>query len=202
MSCQTSTTTKRRAGCFHTSLNTETHKIISPFPLQYQVDERYAPEYPPIWAVVSSRPNGGLLQAVNNSLSRQKSQMERPPSSLHAFTLLVMPLCVTTGVTRPEEGHGFGCCVTKIFGRHEFSGSWNVKNQLWTKWTVSMSRRKLPRCRKIAVNFDFTISVNYGYVYDFENVKRIIWSHELQKTTKFALLKAPKYFGRKCKLQS
>ena len=87
MSCQTSTTTKRRAGCFHTSLNTEAHKIISPFPLQYQVDERYAPEYPPIWAVVSSRPNGGLLQAVNNSLSRQKSQMERPPSSLHAFII-------------------------------------------------------------------------------------------------------------------
>ena len=109
------------------------YQIISPFPLQYQVDERYAPEYPPIWAVVSSRPNGGLLQAVNNSLSRQKSQMERLPSSLHAFTLLVMPLCVTTGVTRPEEGHGFGCCVTKIFGRHEFTGSWNVKNQPWTK---------------------------------------------------------------------
>ena len=37
-----------------------------------------------------------------------------------------------------------------------------------------MSRRKLPRCRKIAVNFDFTISANYDYVYDFENVKRII----------------------------
>ena len=68
--------------------------------------------------------------------------------------------------------------------------------------TVSMSRRKLPRCRKIAVNFDFTISANYGYVYDFENVKRIIWSYQLQNTTKFALLKAPKYFGRKCKLQS
>lgn len=33
---------------FNTSLNTEAHKIISPFPLQYQVDERYAPEYPPI----------------------------------------------------------------------------------------------------------------------------------------------------------
>ena len=26
---------------------------------------------------------------------------------------------------------------------------------------------------KIAVNFDFTISVNYGYLYDFENVKII-----------------------------
>ena len=48
----------------------------------------------------------------------------------------------------------------------------------------------------------FTISANYGYVYDFENVKRIIWSYQLQKTTKFALFKAPKYFGRKCKLQS
>jgi len=53
---------------------------------------------------------------------------------------------------------------------------------------------------KMAVHFDVTITENYGYVHDFEKVKGIIQDHELTTTTKFALFKAPKDFGRKGKL--
>ena len=151
----------------------------------------------------------GAFSKLWTTLFHDRNLKCRGRHLLFTPSLLAMPLRVTTGVTRPGDQKKGRVKVTstrrrsrlwvlryEIFGRHEFTGSWNVKNQPWTKWTVSMSRRKLPRCRKIAVNFDFTISANYGYVYDFENVKRIIWSHELQTTTKFALLKAPKYFGQ------
>lgn len=56
------------------------------------------------------------------------------------------------------------------------------------------------RGSKMAVNFNVTITENYDYVHDFEKVKGIIRDHELTTTTKFALFKAPKDFGRKGKL--
>ena len=54
-------------------------------------------------------------------------------------------------------------------------------------------------CVKMAAKFDFSISENYGYVDSFEKVERIIRDHELDTTTKYALFKAPKDFGRKGK---
>ena len=51
----------------------------------------------------------------------------------------------------------------------------------------------------MAAKFDFSISENYGYVDSFEKVERIIRDHELDTTTKYALFKAPKDFGRKGK---
>ena len=38
---------------------------------------------------------------------------------------------------------------------------------------------------------------NYGYVDSLDKVHRLIRDHELNTTTKYALLKAPKDFGRK-----
>ena len=71
-----------------------------------------------------------------------------------------------------KEFTALGVALRQTFGRHKFTGSWNTKNQPWTEWTVPMWWQKLPRCRKVAVNFDFTISANYGYVCvcDFDNV--------------------------------
>ena len=51
----------------------------------------------------------------------------------------------------------------------------------------------------MAAKFDFSISENYGYVDSFEKVERIKRDHELDTTTKYALFKAPKDFGRKGK---
>lgn len=52
---------------------------------------------------------------------------------------------------------------------------------------------------KMAAKFDICISENYGYVDSFEKVERIIRDHELDTTTKYALFKAPKDFGRRGK---
>ena len=57
----------------------------------------------------------------------------------------------------------------------------------------------LVRCVKMAAKFDFSITENYGYVDSYEKVQRIIRDHELETTTKYALFKAPKNFGRKGK---
>ena len=38
---------------------------------------------------------------------------------------------------------------------------------------------------------------NYGYVDSLDKVQRLIRDHELNTTTKYALLKAPKDFSRK-----
>ena len=54
-------------------------------------------------------------------------------------------------------------------------------------------------CVEMAAKFDFSISENYGYVDSYEKVQRIIRDHELDTTTKYALFKAPKDFGRKGK---
>ena len=69
-----------------------------------------------------------------------------------------------------------------------------------------MVHRKLNRiviclvfCVKMSAKFDFSISENYGYVDSFEKVERINRYHELDTTTKYALFKAPKDFGRKGK---
>ena len=51
----------------------------------------------------------------------------------------------------------------------------------------------------MAAKFDICISENYGYVDSFEKVERIIRDHELDTTTKYALFKAPKDFGRRGK---
>ena len=51
----------------------------------------------------------------------------------------------------------------------------------------------------MAVNFDFAVSENCGYVDNFDKVQRIIREHELNTTSKFSLFKAPKDFGRKGK---
>ena len=51
----------------------------------------------------------------------------------------------------------------------------------------------------MAVNFDFEISENYGYVFDFDKVKAIIRNHELQTTTKYSSYKASGEFGHKGK---
>ena len=57
----------------------------------------------------------------------------------------------------------------------------------------------LVRCVKMAAKFEFFITENYGYVDSYEKVQRIIRDHELDTTTKYALFKAPKDFGRKGK---
>ena len=54
-------------------------------------------------------------------------------------------------------------------------------------------------CVEMAAKFDFSISENYGYVDSYEKVQRIIRDHELDTTTKYALFKAPKDFGRRGK---
>ena len=66
-------------------------------------------------------------------------------------------------IKRPRSVDIYICLVLllPIILQHEFLGSWNIKNQPWSEWTVSMWWRKLLRCRKMAVNFDFTISANY-----------------------------------------
>ena len=58
----------------------------------------------------------------------------------------------------------------------------------------------LVRCVKMAAKFDdFSISENYAYVDSYDKVQRIIRDHKLDTTTKYALFKAPRDFGRKGK---
>ena len=52
----------------------------------------------------------------------------------------------------------------------------------------------LVRCIEMAAKFDFSFAENYGY---FDSLARLIRDHELNTTTKYALLKAPKGFDRK-----
>ena len=52
----------------------------------------------------------------------------------------------------------------------------------------------------MAAKFDFSFSENYDYVDSYEKVQRIIRDHELDTTTKYALFKAPKDFGRKSRI--
>ena len=49
----------------------------------------------------------------------------------------------------------------------------------------------------MAAKFDFSFAENYGYVDSLDKVHRLIHEHELSTTTKYALLKAPKDFGRR-----
>ena len=57
----------------------------------------------------------------------------------------------------------------------------------------------LPRlvcCVKMAAKFDFSFSENYGFVKSFEKVEKIIRDHELDTTTKSALLVSEVFAGK------
>ena len=54
--------------------------------------------------------------------------------------------------------------------------------------------------KKKVVTFDFIFSKNYRYIYDFENVKRIIRGYELKSSTKFYLIKGPEDLARRCEI--
>lgn len=51
--------------------------------------------------------------------------------------------------------------------------------------------------KKKGGDFRFYLLKNYRYIYDFENVKRIIRGYELKSSTKFYLIKGPEDLARR-----
>ena len=80
----------------------------------------------------------------------------------------------------------FGCCVTNTYDDDTMSPDVDILSCL-------------VRCVKMTAKFDFSISENYAYVDSYDKVQRIIRDHKLDTTTKYALFKAPRDFGRKGK---